>query len=88
MYKNFKNIERTVFGRGSLSMMEEILQPVRKTHNRYIVFIVDDFFRDSDMAAKLPVKSEDVLRFIDVDPHEPTTELIDTLRDEIIMAKG
>src|SRR5690606_17249956 len=88
MYKNFKNIERTVFGRGSLSMMEEILQPVRKTHNRYIVFIVDDFFRDSDMAAKLPVKSEDVLRFIDVGPHGPTTELIDTLRDEIIMAKG
>lgn len=88
MYKNFKNIERTVFGRGSIAMMDEILQPVRKINNNYIVFIVDYFFRNSDMAAQLPVKTDDIIRFIDVDPHEPTTEQIDTLRDEIRTLKG
>jgi len=88
MHKNFKNIEKTVYGRGSFEMMEEILEPVRKTNNHYMVFIVDAYFKDKKLEARLPLKKDDILRFIDVDPHEPTTEQIDMLRDEIMAVKG
>lgn len=87
-HKNFKNIEKTVYGRGAFSMMESILAPQRAQNNRFFVFLVDDYFRDKDLAQRIPATGEDVVRFIDVDPHEPTTEQIDGLRDEILAGRG
>ena len=88
MFKNFKGIEKTVFGRGRFVMMDEILEPVRRENNAYIVFLVDAFFKDKDLSKRIPLKEDDVLRFIDVDKHEPTTEQIDVLRNEIKQVKG
>lgn len=88
MFKNFKNIDRTVFGRGSLSMMGELLDPVRKDHNQYIVFIVDNYFNGKPLAGQLPIQANDIVKYIDVDPAEPTTDLIDELRDELLNSKG
>jgi 3-deoxy-alpha-D-manno-octulosonate 8-oxidase len=88
MHKNFKNIEKTVYGRGSFDMMDSILEPVRKENKQYIVFIVDAYFKGKALEKRIPKKEEDVLIFIDVDPHEPTTEQIDTLRDELLATKG
>lgn len=88
MHKNFKNIEKTVYGRGSFDMMDEILEPVRKENQHYIVFIVDEYFKEKDLENRIPKREEDILRFIDVDPTEPTTAQIDTLRDEIMAVKG
>jgi 3-deoxy-alpha-D-manno-octulosonate 8-oxidase len=88
VYKNFKNIEKVCYGRGSFSIMDSILEPVRKENEHYIVFLVDDYFRDKELAAQIPARSGDLIRFIDVDPAEPTTEQIDSLRDEILASKG
>lgn len=88
MHKNFKNIEKVVFGRGSFSTMEAILEPVRKENNHFFLFVVDDYFNGKELATRIPAKTDDVVRFIDVDPHEPTTEQIDSLRDEILATKG
>jgi 3-deoxy-alpha-D-manno-octulosonate 8-oxidase len=88
MFKNFKNIEKVVFGRGSFSAMEGILAERRNENNQYFLFVVDNFFKGKDLEKRLPAGPEDVVRFIDVDPHEPTTEQIDTLRDEILASKG
>ncbi|MBS1589133.1 MAG: iron-containing alcohol dehydrogenase [Bacteroidetes bacterium] len=88
MHKNFKNIEKIVYGRGSFGMMAEIIEPVRKENNHFFLFIVDQYFQDKELSTRLPVQSEDVVKFIDVDPHEPTTEQIDLLRDEILATKG
>ena len=88
MHKNFKNIEKVVFGRGSFSTMNGILEPVRKENNHFFLFVVDDYFNGKELTARIPAKPEDVVRFIDVDPNEPTTEQIDSLRDEILASKG
>ncbi|MFN5183199.1 MAG: iron-containing alcohol dehydrogenase family protein [Bacteroidota bacterium] len=87
-HKNFKNIDKVVFGRGSFSMMDEILAPLRNENNKYIVFIVDNFFKGKELSEKIPAKSEDLVIFEDVDQHEPTTEQIDLLRDKILNEKG
>jgi 3-deoxy-alpha-D-manno-octulosonate 8-oxidase len=88
MYKNFKNIEKVVFGRGCFSMMDTILEERRGDNAGFVLFVVDDFFRGKELEQRLPVKGGDVLRFMNVEPHEPTTEQIDELRDEILASRG
>lgn len=86
LHKNFKNIEKVCYGRGSFSMMESIL--AEKRNGGFFVFLVDQYFKGKELEARLPVTDEDVVRFIDVDPHEPTTEQIDALRDEVLASRG
>ena len=69
-------------------MMDNILSEKRGENDRFFVFIVDQFFKESELEKRIPVKPEDMIRFIDVDPYEPTTEQIDNLRDEILSSKG
>jgi len=88
MHKNFKNIEKVVFGRGSFDTVGDILEPIRKENDHFFLFVVDNYFANKPLAKRIPALPEDVVRFIDVDPHEPTTEQIDTLRDEILASKG
>jgi 3-deoxy-alpha-D-manno-octulosonate 8-oxidase len=88
MHKNFKNIDRVVFGRGSLSTLGSILEPVRKENDHFFLYVIDQYFHDKDLIQKLPVDDADVVKWIDVDPEEPTTHLIDSLRDEILNQKG
>ncbi len=86
MHKNFKNIEKVCYGRGAFDMMSGILEGRRE--GGFFVFIVDDYFKGKPLEGRIPVTEEDVIRFIDVDPEEPTTELIDSLRDEILGIRG
>jgi 3-deoxy-alpha-D-manno-octulosonate 8-oxidase len=88
LHKNFKNIDKVVFGRGSLSMLESILAPVRSLNQNYIVFLVDDYFEGKDLIQKLPIKENDLLIFENVNLHEPTTEQVDALRDKILSTSG
>lgn len=88
MHKNFKNIEKICYGRGSFAQMAGILAPQRKNHNGFVVFVVDQYFFGKDLAQKLPVETEDEVVFVDVDPKEPTTEQVDQLRDDILSRKG
>src|SRR5688572_7658830 len=88
MHKNFKNIEKVVYGRGSFDTMESIIEPVRQENDHFFLFIVDNYFKGKELEERLPVRPEDVVKFIDVDPYEPTTELIDSLRDEILSSNG
>lgn len=88
MHKNFKNIEKVVFGRGSFDMMDSILAERRNDNAGFILFVVDDYFNGKELAKRIPVKDGDIVRYIDVDPNEPTTEQIDTLRDEVMAVKG
>ncbi len=88
LHKNFKNIDRVVYGRGSFSELAEIIEPVRKENNRYFVYVIDSFFENRIGPKELNSKKEDLIYYIDVSPHEPTTEQVDTLRDEILSKKG
>lgn len=88
MHKNFKNIDKVVFGRGSFSEMGSILAEKREENDHFFLFVIDNYFNGKDLVKRLPALSEDIIRFIDVDPSEPTTEQIDRLRDEILATKG
>ncbi|GAB3508464.1 iron-containing alcohol dehydrogenase family protein [Spirosoma knui] len=88
MHKNFKGIEKTVFGRGSFDQLGDVLAPQRVGPNPYMVFVVDAYFKGKPLEKRIPVQEGDLVYFISVEEHEPTTEQIDTLRDEILGSKG
>ena len=88
MHKNFKNIEKIVFGRGSFNQLDEIIAPIRKQNDGFFVFVVDKYFEGKELANRIPKQAKDVVYFIDVDPKEPTTDQIDNLRDEVIEKNG
>lgn len=88
MHKNFKNIEKVVYGRGSFETMDSILAEKRNENSKFFLFVVDNYFKGKELEKRIPVKKEDVIKFIDVDPYEPTTEQIDNLRDEVLSSKG
>jgi len=88
VYKNFKNIEKVVYGRGAFDQLDAILEEKRSLNDRFIVFIVDAFFEGKDLAGRIPLKEEDMIFFEDIDEHEPTTWQVDRIRDEVKQQKG
>ena len=69
-------------------MMDSILAEKRNENNKFFLFVVDNYFKGKPLEKRIPAKKEDAVMFIDVDPHEPTTEQIDNIRDEILKTKG
>jgi 3-deoxy-alpha-D-manno-octulosonate 8-oxidase len=88
LHKNFKNIDKVTFGRGSFSQLTETIAPIRNENNNYFVYIIDNYFKAKPLSTRLQNQPEDLIFFIDVDFHEPTTRQIDALRDEILSKKG
>lgn len=89
MFNNFKNVDKVVYGRGAFDQLDDILSAQRHQNEGFMVFVVDNYFHDKqDFIDRIPVKEKDVLRFIDVDPKEPTTEQIDELRDTVLAENG
>ncbi len=84
MYKNFKSVAKTVFGRGSFNQLDSILAEKRTDEQAFVVFLVDNYFNGKELAARVPVRGRDQLFMVDVDPHEPTTGQVDALRDQIL----
>ena len=87
-HKNFKNIDKVTYGRGSFNQLAETVEPIRKENNKYFVYVVDNYFKGKELVNRFQNKQQDLVYFIDVDSHEPTTEQIDSLRDEILAKKG
>jgi len=88
MHKNFKGIEKTVFGRGSFNQLGDILNERRNDNGKFMLFVVDNYFKGKDLEKRIPSQKEDIVKFIDVDTYEPTTEQIDSLRDSVKNSKG
>src|SRR5210317_2263928 len=88
MHKNFKNIDKICYGRGSFDQLDSTIEPIRKENDNFFVFIVDNYFKGKPLVDRIPVREEDEILFIDVDPEEPTTEQIDNMRDDIKSRRG
>ncbi len=88
MHKNFKGIEKTVFGRGAFSQLGSIVEERRGENDHFMLFLVDNYFKGKELEKRIPAKAEDVVTFIDVDPEEPTTKQVDGIRDTIVRTKG
>ncbi len=84
MFRNFKSVEKTAYGRGSFDKLSDILQPIRSEKQSYILFCLDEYFADNDsFKSRIPIQENDFLEIIEV-KEEPTTELIDRLRDKYL----
>ncbi|MBP8823559.1 MAG: iron-containing alcohol dehydrogenase [Flavobacteriales bacterium] len=88
LFRNFKSVTKTCYGRGSFDRLGEILEPQRSANKGFMVFVVDDYFaNNADFKKRLPVKEGDELFFISAE-HEPKTSQVDALRDDILKRRG
>jgi 3-deoxy-alpha-D-manno-octulosonate 8-oxidase len=60
-----------------------LLDEKRTNSDSYIVFLVDDFFRDKPLESRIPLKGADYIIWVNVDD-EPNTILVDEIRDKIV----
>jgi len=88
MHKNFKGIEKTVFGRGSFAQLGSIVEERRSENDGFMLYLVDNYFKEKELAKKIPANPADIISFIDVDPEEPTTKQVDDIRDSVKRSKG
>ena len=49
MHKNFKNIDKVVFGRGSFQNMEAILEERKEVNGRFFLYVVDQYFKGKEL---------------------------------------
>ena len=88
MFRNFKGVEKTAYGRGSFDKLAEILAPNRNSGEGYLIFFVDEYFEgNEEFKSRIPIEEKDKLEYISV-VEEPTTVLIDTLRDKYLTNNG
>ena len=67
LFRNFKSVTKTCYGRGSFDKLGEILEPQRG--NGFMVFVVDDYFADKvDFKKRIPNKEGDEVFFISTLP--------------------
>ena len=88
MFRNFKAVEKTAYGRGSFDKLGEIVAPHRNSGEGYLIFFVDEYFAgDEQFKARIPIEGNDKLEYVPVS-EEPTTELIDGYRDKYLNEFG
>ncbi len=78
MFRNFKTVPRIAFGRGSFNRLEDVLQEARRENGAFMAFLVDDVFKDTPLARRIPQKETDLMLWVNVD-EEPTTAHVDDL---------
>ncbi|BCL60075.1 3-deoxy-alpha-D-manno-octulosonate 8-oxidase [Desulfomarina profundi] len=82
MYRNFAIVPNIMFGRGAFNQLGDVLAPKRVTEGGYVVFVIDDVFKDKPIESRLPIEGDDLLLRVNVDD-EPKTSYIDKLVEEI-----
>ncbi|MBI5064587.1 MAG: iron-containing alcohol dehydrogenase [Desulfatitalea sp.] len=82
MYRNFKTVDRIVFGRGCFNQLDDILAARRASAGASIVFVVDDVFKGKPLEKRVPLHSQDLLLWVNVD-HEPKTVYVDQLTTQV-----
>ena len=79
--RNVRNVDRFIFGEGSISELDEILSKRRNSNS--VVFLIDEYFeRNPDTLGSLPCAENDKLIYVPT-ADEPITEAIDNLAMEI-----
>ncbi|MDY6903851.1 MAG: iron-containing alcohol dehydrogenase family protein [Thermodesulfobacteriota bacterium] len=76
MFRNFPMISSVVFGRGCFDQLAGIL--AEKRSHTFMVFIVDDIFKDKALNNRIPMEDKDLRIFVNVDD-EPKTGYVDKL---------
>jgi len=69
---NSKQVQYYNYGPGSIKHLEGLLEG----RNGYKLYVIDHYFRDKELIAKLPIQQEDFVLWLDT-THEPKTDQID-----------
>lgn len=81
-YRNFPMVPRVVYGRGSFDQLADILLSKRKNSDAPFIFLVDEFFENSELQARIPWLFNDQIIFISAE-EEPKTKQVDELVKKI-----
>jgi len=81
-FRNFPMVPRVIFGNGCFDQLGEILIPRRKSIDAPMIFLLDDVFKGSKLATRIPLLSNDKILFISAE-QEPKTTQVDSLVTEI-----
>lgn len=74
-------VDYVVYGRGSFSQLDKIVQPQRHG-NAPMIFLVDHFFEGKALPGRIPLRGKDEIIFADV-THEPKTTYVDQLAAQL-----
>ncbi|MBT6295060.1 MAG: alcohol dehydrogenase, partial [Nitrospina sp.] len=81
--KNAKNTVRYIFGKGSVSQLESLLDGFRGDEKSYAIYFIDKYFEKNLGLLKGLLSSDvDSVNFVDT-KHEPKTDAIDLLVSEL-----
>jgi len=81
-----KQVPKVIFGRGSFKKLSEVLSAYRR--DGYIIFFVDHAHEQTGLIGLIPSQQDDLVFVIDTSSHEPKTDQVDELRDNILKTKG
>ena len=79
---NSKNILNYMFGKGVIKNLGSILND-KKSENDYVVYYIDEYFENSELVNKLPIKKEDEIFYVQT-KDEPKTQFINNFRDLLV----
>jgi len=79
---NAINVKNYYFGKGSLSKLDGLLRSKKTGIGSMVIFMIDDYFVDSDVINTLPIEDKDMLMFVDT-KDEPYSQYIDKLVKDI-----
>jgi 3-deoxy-alpha-D-manno-octulosonate 8-oxidase len=82
MYKNFKLVDKVIFGRGSFNQIDSILSEHRINDESWFVFLIDHVFQGAALPNRIPLRNNDVILYADV-TNEPTTYYVDELTEKV-----
>ena len=85
-FRNFKMVGYVIYGRGSFNQLDEIIAPHRKA-GAPMVFLVDHYFEEKELANRVPIRGNDKIIFVDVS-YEPKTTYVDSLANQLKAAFG
>ncbi len=75
-FKNFPTASRMMFAPGASSDLQNVIDTTVPGNSNYVVYIIDHFFKDGALAAKLGVSENDIVYYLDT-TDEPKTATID-----------
>ena len=79
---NSKNILNYMFGKGALNNLGLILNN-KESENEYVVYFVDEYFKDSELLKNISIENQDELFFVQT-KDEPKTKFINEFRDILV----
>ncbi len=82
MFRNFKLVPNVIFGRGCFAQLDDIVGGQRSSGDDWAVFVVDDVFKATAFADRIPCHDNDLLLWVNT-ADEPKTTYVDALTQKV-----